>query len=77
MTIYFYKGLTRNPKIGNAPVWTLPNTWRLGEVKDAKFVTDVSNEMLLNDTKWQGYGFYPFWFIKGKPTGKITTSHPD
>ena len=48
MTIYFYKGLTRNPKIGNSSVWVSPNIWRLGQVRDTKFDTNVSNEMLLN-----------------------------
>ena len=27
MTIFFYKGLTRNPEIGNTSVWVLPNIW--------------------------------------------------
>ena len=71
MTILFYKGLTRNPDIGNTPVWVLPNTCRLGQVMDTKFDTNVSNRMLLNAAK----------FIQGKPTaagggggGKITTA---
>ena len=34
MKIFLYKGLTRNPKIGNTPVWVLPNVWRLGRVMD-------------------------------------------
>ena len=69
MTIFFYKGLTRNPEIGNTPVWVLPNIWRLGQVMDTKFGTNVSNRMLLNAAKFQGYSFYRFWVIKGKPTG--------
>ena len=28
---------------------------------------DVFNEMLLNAVKCQGYSFYRFWVIKGKP----------
>ena len=32
-TICFYKGLTRNPEIGNTPVWVWPNIWRLGRVR--------------------------------------------
>ena len=32
MTIYFYKGLTRNPEIRNTPVWVLPNTGDWGEL---------------------------------------------
>ena len=69
MTISFYKGLTRNPEIGNTPVWVLPNIWRLGRVMDTKFGTNVSNRMLLNAAKCQGYSFYRFWVIKGKPRG--------
>ena len=65
MKIYFYKGLTRNPEIRNTPVWVLPNIWWLGQVRDTKFDADVSNEMLLNAAKCQGYSFYRFWVIKG------------
>ena len=44
----------------------------------SKFGANVSNRMLLNAAKFQGYSFYRFWVIKGKPTeggaggGKIT-----
>ena len=60
MTIYvmtnsFYKGFTRNPE-----TWVLPNIWRLGRVKNTKFSTNVSNKMLLNAAKCQGYSFYRF-----------------
>ena len=68
MTIFFYKGLTRNPEIGNTPVCVLPNIWRLGWVMDTKFGTNVSNRLLMNAAKFQGYNFYRFWIIKGKPT---------
>ena len=30
-------------------------------------LTNVSNEMSLNAAKYQGYSFYRFWVIKGKP----------
>ena len=56
MTIFFYKGLTRNREIGNTPVWLLPNIWRLGRVRDTKFGRNVSNEM----SKCQGYRSYRF-----------------
>ena len=36
---------------------------------DTKFGTNVSNKMLLNAAKFQGYSSYRFWVIKGKPTG--------
>ena len=32
MTIFAYKGLTRNLKIGSTPVWILPNVWRQGQL---------------------------------------------
>ena len=54
MTISFYKGLTRNPEIGNSSSWVLPNIWRLGRVMDTKFGTKVSNRILLNAAKCQG-----------------------
>ena len=60
MTIYFYKGLTENPEIGNILVWVLPNIWRLGRVRDTKFGTYVFNEILLNAAKCQDYSFYRF-----------------
>ena len=69
MTISFCKRLTRNPEIGNIPVWVLPNIWRLGQVKNSKFGTNVSNKILLNAAKSQGYSFNRIWVIEGKPTG--------
>ena len=67
MTIFFYKGLTRNPEIRNTRAWVLPNIWRLRQVKDTKFGTNVSNKMLLNAAKCQGCSFYHFGVIKGNP----------
>ena len=48
MTIFFYNGLTKNPEVGNTPVWVLPNIRRLEQVKDTKFATIVFNKILLN-----------------------------
>ena len=31
-------------------------------------MAQMSNKMLLNAAECQGYSFYPFWVIKGKPT---------
>ena len=69
ITIFFCTGLTRNAKIGNTPVCILPNIWKLGRVGNTKFGTKVSNKMLLNAAKCQGYSCDHFWVIKGKPTG--------
>ena len=69
MTIFFYKGFTGNPEIGNTPVWAFPNIWKLGWVRDTKFDKNVSNKILLNAAKCQSHIFYNFWFIKGKPIG--------
>ena len=52
MTIFFYKGLTGNLEIGSSP-----NRWRLGQVRDTKFGTNVSYEMLLNAENCQAYSF--------------------
>ena len=68
MTIFFYKGFTRNPVIRNNLVKVLSNIWRLGGVMDTKFGTIVSNRMILTAAKFQRYIFYCFWVIKGKPT---------
>ena len=76
MTIFLYKRLTRNPEIGNSPVWVLSNTWRLGRVVYTKFDTYVSNKMLLNAAKRQVYSFYSFWVIKVKPTGAVGITTP-
>ena len=70
MTIFFYKGLTRDLEIENTPTWILLNIWRLGQVMDTKFCTNVSNRMLLNSAKFQCYSFYRSWVIKAKPTGR-------
>ena len=74
MTLFFYKGLTRNPEIGNTLIWDLPNIWRLGRVMDTKF--DTNNRILLNAAKFQGYSFNRFWVIKGKPTGGLKLPPP-
>ena len=81
MTISFYKGLITNPEIGYTPVCVLLNIWRLGQAKNTKFGTNVSNKMLLNAAKYQGYSFYYFWIIKERPTGggrgeELPTSPP-
>ena len=65
MTIFLYKELTRNPEIGNTLVCILPNIWRLGLLRDTRFGKNVTNEILLNAVKSQGYSFYRFWVIKG------------
>ena len=70
MTIFFYKGLTRNLEIGNSPIWVFLDIWRLQQVGNTKFGTNVPYKILLNVAKFQGYSFYHFWVIKGKQTGE-------
>ena len=53
------------------PVWVLANIWSRRQGKDTKYGTNVSNKMLLNATKCQGYSFYRFCVIKGKPTREV------
>ena len=38
---------------------------RLGQARNTKFGTNVSNKMLLNAGKCQGYSFYRLWVING------------
>ena len=79
MAIFIYKEL-KSQIIGNIPIWVLPNNWRLKQVRNTKFGTNVSKKMLLNAAKCQGYTFYHLWVIKEKPTveSKITlTPLPD
>ena len=66
MTIFFYKGLTRNLEIGI--VWVLTNICILGRVRSTKFGTNISNVMLMNAAKCYVCRFYSFWVIKSKPT---------
>ena len=48
LATFFYKGLTRSLEIGNTSIWVLRNVRRLRHVRDSKFGTNISNEMLLN-----------------------------
>ena len=73
---FLYKGLTRNPELGNTPVWVLHDIFTLGRVMNTKLGTIVSNEMLLNAANCQGYSFYCFWIIKRKQTGDNITLIP-
>ena len=78
VTIFFHDCLTRNPEIGNTTLWVLTNTWRLVQVRDTKFGTNMGNEILLNAAKYRRYSFYCVWVIKGKLTGRFIPSlHPD
>ena len=63
MTIFVYKGLTRNSEIGNTRIWVSLNISRLSWVRDTKFCTNVSNKKLIINAKCQGYSFYYFWVI--------------
>ena len=66
MIIFFYKGLTKKPEIGSTKF--SHNILTLGRVKNTKFGTDVSNEILLNAEK---YRFYHIWVIKENHQGWV------
>ena len=72
MTIYFHKGLTRNPEMGNTRFLVLPNILRMGQVRNTKFGTDVSNKMLLNAAKCQGYNVSEF--LRENQQGRVSLS---
>ena len=79
MTILFYKGLTRNPEIGNTPSGFCPISGDRGKL----WIPNLAR-MFLVEYYWmlqgaRGYRFYRFWVIKEKPTGggcKITNPPP-
>ena len=54
----------------------IPGDW--WKIRNTKFGTNVSNKMLLNPAKYQGYSFYRFWVIKEKPTTRagVKLPHP-
>ena len=68
MIIFFHNELTRNLEIGKILVWVFPNIWRLEQLRDTKFGTGISNEILLYAAKGQRYSIYHFWVIKRKQT---------
>ena len=77
MTIFFYNALTRNPDMGNTPVWVLPNIWRLGRVMDTKFGKNVSNRMLLKAAKSRVAAFTVFELSRENQLGgNITPLSP-
>ena len=79
MAISYYKGLTRNLKTRNTPVWALFNIWRLGKFRNTKSGMNVSNKMLLNAKKYRSYSFYRFWvnqqWVKLLPTLSIPPNY--
>ena len=75
MTIFFFKGLTGNSEIRKTSGFC-PISGDWGRVRDTKSGTNVSNKMLVNAAKCQGYSFYLFWVIKEKPTGEGTYLPP-
>ena len=50
-------GFNRNLQIGSTPVWVLLNIWRLGQDRNTKFGTNLSNKLLLNTAKCQSYSY--------------------
>ena len=74
MTIFVNKEITTNRKIRYTHSCFLPNISRLDGVKDTTFGANVSNKQMINVAKCQGYSFYRFWVIKGKPTETILPS---
>ena len=63
ITIFIYKGLTRNPEIRNTPVLVLSNIQKLERVRDIEFRNNVSKLLLLNAENARATAF-----IKGKST---------
>ena len=67
ITIFFYKGLAKNPEIGNTPIWFLPNICWLDWVRNTEFGTKLHLPMIetyykylrkVSKTLWEKR----FWF---------------
>ena len=54
----------------------MPNIWGLGGARDIEFGINISNKMLPNAAKCQGYSFYHFCIIKGKPERGVKINRP-
>ena len=67
---YFIRDWPEIQKSEILPSEICPISEDWGQVIDTKFSTNVSNRMLLNPAKFQGYSFYRFWVIKVKPSGE-------
>ena len=63
MTIFFYKGLTRNPEIGNTPVWVLSNIWRVRWVANTKFDKIVLPYKALFTIFFTFFSFFCFYSL--------------
>ena len=61
MTFFVYKGLTRNPEIGNTRIWILPYNLGLGVAHKRKVIVNYSNKKLMKAVKVHGYSF--FWLL--------------
>ena len=63
MIIFYYKGMTRNPEIGNIPVWVLPNIWRLGGVIDIKFskMSLIECYWMLQNSRVTAFTVFELW----------------
>ena len=70
VTIYVYKGLTRNPWIGNTPVWFCPisRDWGKLGIPDLTRMSLIKRFWMLQNVRVNVYGF---WVIHGKPRGDV------
>ena len=63
LTIFIYKGLTRNLGIG-----VFSYNWGVWRARDSKFRGNIFNKILLVAKKFHGESFYRFLVIKEKTT---------
>ena len=74
MTTFFIRDWPeiRKSKIPPSKFCSISGGW--DELEIPNFAQNVSKEMLVKTEKCQGYSFYCFWVVKGKPTGRINPS---
>ena len=69
-----FRNIQKYPEIGNTTVCVLPKVWRLGQVRNTKFGTNVSNKMLTN-AKVRDFTVSELLRLLPPPTSPTTHTH--
>ena len=84
MTIFFHKGLTRNPEIGNFPVWVLRRSgfiWKLVQslavwIRNLAKKSQINSYFMLQNTRVTA--FMVSVLLRENQQGvKLPSTHPD
>ena len=77
-SIFFHKGLTRNPEIGNSPVWVLRNAedWGVLGIPNLEQIFLMKYYWMLENAKITAFTFCEL-LRENQEGSKITTRYPD